>query len=204
MNCVYIIRHNLSDLFYIGSTGNFRKRRVAHLYQLRNNNHHSRLMQYAYNSLGTGLTWETIPTATKEEAMELERKMLIENKDNPKLVNERLVKPVSAEVRQTMSIAHKASWTDERKTKQSKKMSGKKHTEETKQYLREINKDRNFSNETRAKAAEKNRVGITAFGVNYRTALDAAAAFSVDIGTILNRARSDKPRWCDWSITPKE
>jgi predicted GIY-YIG superfamily endonuclease len=202
MSCVYILRHPSTGLFYIGSTSNYIRRQSEHRSRLRHGTHNSSLIQYAYNNIDKGLVWEEIPTATKEEAIELERKMIIENKDDPLLANERLAKLVSEEVRKIMSDAHKASWTPERRAERALLMTGTKHTEETKRKIRE--KARGIDEATRKAAAEKNRVGITAFGVNYRTAQEAGKAFNLDIGTILNRARSDKPRWNDWSITPKE
>lgn len=52
MACVYIIKNKINGLFYIGSTNNFKRRKQEHFAELKNNTHHSKLMQKDYNCFG--------------------------------------------------------------------------------------------------------------------------------------------------------
>lgn len=49
---LYIIINKINDNFYIGKSKNLRKRKVCHLSGLRNNKHHNKHLQYAFNKYG--------------------------------------------------------------------------------------------------------------------------------------------------------
>lgn len=49
---VYCITNNINQKIYIGSSKNIHKRWIAHLYHLKNNTHHNRHIQNAYNKYG--------------------------------------------------------------------------------------------------------------------------------------------------------
>lgn len=201
MSCVYIITHPHTGVFYIGQSGNFSNRRLSHLKMLRGNSHHASLLQEAWN-IEQHLTWEQIPCETVEQAVALERDMIVARKENPLLANSRMAREFTPEARQNMAIGIKQSWTPERKKQRSIKMTGSVHTAATIEKMRASAKG--FSEGVNRKAAEKRRIQIEIDGTVYRTAQIAARETGWDIVTVLKRARSEKPEWRSWKIVDKE
>lgn len=61
----YIIRHEATGVFYVGSTKNYSHRRAQHVYLLRRGRHYSELLQKAWDS-EQNITWEFMPAETRE------------------------------------------------------------------------------------------------------------------------------------------
>lgn len=49
---VYAIQHNVTGRIYVGSSANIQKRYWGHIWQLRNNKHQNKDMQYDFNEYG--------------------------------------------------------------------------------------------------------------------------------------------------------
>jgi len=52
MGCIYLIYFNGSENVYVGSTIDFKERKLRHLLHLRNNRHDNNLLQKAFNKYG--------------------------------------------------------------------------------------------------------------------------------------------------------
>ena len=51
-NIVYCIKNKVSDKLYIGSSSNYKYRKICHLEMLMNNSHHNPILQRDFNKLG--------------------------------------------------------------------------------------------------------------------------------------------------------
>lgn len=86
LNIVYTITDKLTGKFYIGSTGNYTARKKRHLRELANGKHHCKPLLDIYTN-PDNLDFYYYAVESREEAYTLEDKMLLENKDNPLLLN---------------------------------------------------------------------------------------------------------------------
>lgn len=71
----YTITHLTSGRIYVGSTGDLYKRKVRHESQLRLGTHDNSSLQVAYVE-SPELSFAAIPTSTREEAYEMEQRLL--------------------------------------------------------------------------------------------------------------------------------
>jgi group I intron endonuclease len=76
--CVYILTLTKTGVFYIGSTSNLKKRLRTHFRSLKRNNHHNLRLQEAWCE-GTDYKVSSIPCSSREEAFQLEEKLIIKS-----------------------------------------------------------------------------------------------------------------------------
>lgn len=190
MNCVYAIDHPSTGVTYIGRTSNFPRRKLNHLSTLNRGEHSNSILQEVYSS-DNNIVWSVHEVASKEDAIELERKLITERKDDPGLANYHLAKTSTKVI---------SSFTEERRQDMSARGKLRKHTDETKLKIGLAHKGRTPSDDTLRKAAEVNSKNVTVDGVFYRTASDAAVALNVHVSTVLNRARNPRATWDNWQL----
>lgn len=150
-SCIYSITHIESGKQYVGSTVSFRHRKSGHKCDLRNNRHHSLLLQRSWNKYG-------------EDAFEFK---ILEHVPVDKLEERELywlqyLKPVfnySLTVNQHCRGRKNGPPSEETKAKIRAKITGFKHTEETKRKISEAGRGRklNISNELREDFRERGR-----------------------------------------------
>jgi len=83
---VYMIADEISKKFYIGSTGDLKRRLQEHKYELKAQTHHNKKLQELYDS-GVKLKIHPIKIETIEKAKELEDFLLKQNTNNPNMLN---------------------------------------------------------------------------------------------------------------------
>ena len=125
---VYRIRNNVNGKVYIGSTINFKRRKVDHFKELRGNKHPNPKLQKAYNKYGEeNIVFEIVEYVAPEKLLEREQYYI----DSLNAVNEGYnIAPIAGN-----RLGVKCS--EETKIKLKKLQTGRRHTEETKQKLRE-------------------------------------------------------------------
>lgn len=85
---VYVIKCVPNGRFYVGSSGNIRKRKRTHLKQLRNGKHHNVFLQRVYDKYGEdSFKFSYRLTDTKHEAILLEQHYLYSHMFNSKCMN---------------------------------------------------------------------------------------------------------------------
>ena len=79
MYSIYKIKNNINDKVYIGSTKDFEKRKSRHLYELKNNRHHSIYFQHFYNKYidKVELDFEILLTNLSKEEVTIKEEELI-------------------------------------------------------------------------------------------------------------------------------
>lgn len=82
----YVLTDRLSGKFYVGSSGNVRKRIIQHISDLKRNNHHCPGLQAIWNKNGR-LSETIFPATTREEAYDLEQDMIDRYSNTPELLN---------------------------------------------------------------------------------------------------------------------
>ena len=123
----YILTHVDTGIFYVGSTRNFYNRKKEHLHLLKNDKHHSRVLQKVYRD-NQNISYQFFPTETREDAFDLEQKLLDENSQNKYMSN----------IAINSRLATKGLYVSpETKAKMSRANLGRKHTEEAKQKISE-------------------------------------------------------------------
>lgn len=147
----YVLTHESSGLFYVGSSKNITNRIYQHKTLLNNGNHRSKELQEVFDN-DPGLTVKRIETENREEAFDLEQKLLDENRNNPKMVNIAIDARLSSK-----GLKH----SEEHKAKISVANVGRKHTEEAKEKISIAHKNvcKDIQRETFI-ALNKSRAGI--------------------------------------------
>lgn len=155
---VYVISLNHSPVYYIGSTGKLRERLANHRSCLRTGNHRNVKLQKAWNESGSDdFHVKAFIVKTREEGLELEEAMIRENENDPNMANISLGgiggdnisrNPNYAEICKLKSVNSKNYWYSMNKEQRAavrdlkgnkNPMYGKKHTEETKKKISELN-----------------------------------------------------------------
>ena len=78
MVCIYEIRNTITDDIYIGSSVDFKNRKTRHLRDLRKGNHHSIILQRAYNKYGKeNFKFKVLKTCSREQLEFYENHFLI-------------------------------------------------------------------------------------------------------------------------------
>jgi group I intron endonuclease len=86
MIATYILTDTITGKFYVGSSGNIRRRLTRHFSDLRNGNHHCAPLQEIWVD-DDRIRTTTIVTDTRESAYDLEQDLLEKFKDSPYLLN---------------------------------------------------------------------------------------------------------------------
>jgi group I intron endonuclease len=175
ISAIYIIRNNINDKIYIGSAIDVKARWVTHRSRLKNNQHHSIILQRAYNKYGIeSLSYEILEYVTDKNKL-IEREQVWINFFKPeyninKIAGNNLGMKHSEETKKKMSEAHKGY----------KRCLGKKASEETKEKM--SLKKRGGLNHTARKVKIDNIV--------YGSITEAAKAYNVHFDTIKNRIKT--------------
>lgn len=154
MWCVYIIKY-VEGFFYIGHTGNVKKRLRAHNGLLRNGKHFNIKWQRLYNNGElTEYNVETLPCSSKDKAYELENNLIVKNKINPFMLNISVFTDTLSKHPDKKGIIRKRQISQrkvlEKLSKEDLKriygkpgekngMYGRSHTAEVKERLRKLN-----------------------------------------------------------------
>lgn len=181
---VYLIIDKDNSKAYVGSTGDLFKRSTAHCTELKNNIHHNKSLQQAYNE-GVEFEFVTVSTPTREEAYKLEQTILDDYINTDLLLNS--AQDVKAgmkgrthsdEAKEKLRIANTGKIiSDEVRAKISATTKGvpKSHefvealrlrnlgktlSENTKDKLRQINLGKTLSEETKEKIKQKSHENI--------------------------------------------
>lgn len=191
MAWMYIITHPSSGVFYIGSATCHLSRRDEHNSRLRNNVHHCKKLQDAYNA-NSDLVWEFQETETREEAYALEKSRIAQHAGDPGLLNMQYngYKPVISEKARAATSASKLGTplSDIHRKRISQGMLRGGQSPETVQRL-----------------ADKLKKDICVEGVVYKGYADVAQKYNVNMSTVLRRLKSANPLYSGWfHITDKE
>lgn len=226
MYYVYRITHPLTKKYYIGYTFNLRRRALSHLTKLKRGVHPNKGLLEVFRE-SVYLTWEYLTVPTLEEATSLEKKLIIEAKDDPLLLNVVYAQGFSEEHKRALAATwtderkkawcarqkqlreegisyanvaevQRASWTDERREKYRKLRLGLKHTTETKEKISAASKGRVVSEAQKQATSRSMKQQVTVQGVVYAGILDAAKAIGLTWNTLNKRLKSNDPKWVDW------
>lgn len=220
----YVLTHESTGLFYLGSSGDVRRRISAHFSNLASGRHKSEKLQQAYDH-DDEFSVEIMPAKDRETAYDLEQQKLDATLNSPYCLNQAKDARVSRrgaetpeETRRKLSEANTGykhtpeavekiraaglgrELSEETKAKISQSHQGLKHSEETKAKMSEAWKNRGpVSEDTRAKlrqAAPKSPVSIE--GKVYESMEEASRQLGVPSNTILHRLRSENEKFKDW------
>lgn len=176
MICVYRIDLPYTGVYYIGYTADFYRRRRQHIATLKRCSHDNHLLQAAY-----GVDPEVIITPTfvdtLDEAIALEKELIIANKDDPKLMN----------------IVHSKERTIEWRESHSRKLTGRPLTMETRLKIGLSGLGRKDTPETIEKRAAHRRKRVLVHGQEYKSITDAALATGTPRTTLLRYLTEGKP-----------
>ena len=161
---IYQIKNIINGDFYIGSSNNINRRLYLHKYSLKKQNHHSIVLQRAFNKYG-------------EENFEF---VVLEECKNEELINkEQYYLDNLNPIYNINKIAENCTGrilSEESRNKISIKNKGKKHTEDTKKKLSEYRRNNplNFTNEIRQKISNsKKGKNNPMYGKSYITRIEA-------------------------------
>lgn len=213
---VYILQHNTSSMFYVGSTSNLYQRAASHRSKLKCGRHEVPEIQKAYE-LSPGITIVALPTKNVEEARSLEQVLLDQNRADSRCLNKasdaytprkgmapsNKGKSPSEETRKKISEANQGrTFTPEQRENMSLSRTGKKRSSEFCQRQSERMKGKPI-NEGAQRAAEAYRKeqskAVVVNGEMFPSVLAAAQHFGVDRSTVKYRAQSASPAFNNWS-----
>jgi group I intron endonuclease len=123
----YVIEHPSTGCFYVGSTKSLSHRQNTHRCALKKNSHTCAKLQELFNS-DPDWTFKPIPTETRDEAFDIEQKLIDENKGNPLMLN-------IADNARFSTLG--TTMSEDTKSHLSKMFTGKRHTDEAKQKISE-------------------------------------------------------------------
>lgn len=129
MPAIYIINWINNNYFYVGQTINLAIRRAEHRRKLRNGTHPNPKLQAVFNKWGD-FQFHIIEECDKEELDEREQFYLDLLFNDPNCTN---ICPTASAPNRGRKLG---PWSTERKLSVSKKMTGRKHSEASKQKMR--------------------------------------------------------------------
>jgi group I intron endonuclease len=169
--CIYSITNLVNDKKYIGLTKNINKRFRAHKKNLKNNNHHNRHLQYAWDKYGKEIfSFELIESNIPIDKIEEKEIYYIKTFDSfhngynltsggekSKTFSEETIKRmIKSGKEKIFSREHKKHISESLKGKNNG-MYGREHTPETKKQISKANKGRKFSKKTIRKMSESHK-----------------------------------------------
>lgn len=179
----YVIEHEKSGKFYVGSTGNAAQRKRGHLSDLRCGVNSNKELQDAFND-DPGLKFTFVLTPNREAAYDFEQKLLDHHKSDPRLCN----------------------------TAPDARVPGKGmvRSEETRARISEVQigkvsplRGRTLSEEQRQKIVdtrERLRTPVVIDGVQYQSLSEAGQAMGVTASRIRKRILSPSDRFSNYSF----
>jgi group I intron endonuclease len=150
--CIYVISSVNTEHIYIGSAVNFNIRKGQHLYCLKNNKHHSKILQNHFNKYGASDLVFNIIEHINDKLVLISREQFFINL----LAPEFNVRKVAGS---NIGFKHTEEW----KINKSKIMKGQKYalghklSEEMKKHLSVFRKKLKHSDESKAKISRKNK-----------------------------------------------
>lgn len=217
----YSIEHVESGMMYHGSTGNLYRRVIEHQKSLKNGTHRNIKLQEVFND-GGSLTLHFYPTNTREEAFDLEQR-LMDTADRSKVFNSTLnarnpmagmwdnptYKDRFSKSRIGNNNALGTRHTDEWKEQARNRMlgnnhhSGHKHSAETRKKMSEAHVGRTRTpEEIRKSTLGRIRGAVLINGIEYESRAEAARVLGMSHEGVNKRCRSDN--FPDWIFIPKE
>lgn len=161
MSGIYKIINLINGKIYVGSAVNFKNRFKLHLTRLKNNKHHSPILQNSWNKHGeVNFNFEIIEECDKLKLIEREQYYIDELKpfyNICKIAGSSLGRVVSDETKEKLRKASTGrKHSDETKEKLSNSHKGLEHSNETKEKLKNINLGKKQTKETIEKRVSKN------------------------------------------------
>ena len=160
MSGIYKIVNLINNKIYVGSAVNFKNRFKTHLSRLKNNKHHSIILQNSWNKYGgDNFKFEIIEECDKLILIKREQYYIDELKpyyNICKIAGNSLGRVVSDETKEKLRIASTGrKHSNETKEKLSNSHKGIKHSNETKEKLKNINLGKKQTKETIEKRVSK-------------------------------------------------
>lgn len=192
----YVVTHLPTGRFYVGSTGDSIRRQQDHKMRLRNGNHYNRGFQDCFNQTPSfdSFKWEFFIFDELEDARKHEQKVLDESQNNPLLMNH------TSSVRSPIS----GLMNDEVR---ARAVEGIRRTAKTDRY-RKLMSDSLKKAWAESDRRQRRSGGGNPFakpvwvdGVEYAAVNDAKRALGINEKTIRTRARSNDPKWANYSFT---
>lgn len=186
-----------SGHFYIGQSGNWPYRRYRHRRDLENGNHFNSKLQTHF----TG--WEEVeiyeyPTATKEEAMLEEKRLIGINLNHPLMCNVQDPSDLGGCLRGLQR-------SPETRALMSASRTGLSPAPETRAKIAATLASQPYSPENIAKMNEARSCKVIIDGVIYPSARAAAVACGTTVVTVLQRCRNPKSKYAGWQMhSPEE
>ena len=209
----YRITHLATGIFYIGSSGNIRRRLTYHKNRLKNKAHHATKLQEVFSNINE-LKIELYPTDDREAAFDLEQKMLDRSIGDPLCAN------VLLDAKSRKGTTHLPETrkkigqsqigkiiSNEQREQISAALKGRKLPPEQvrNQALTRMNRPRT-ANEQKVldEMWERSKKKIVADGMIFNSVTEAANHFGVSPATMTWRLSSNSPRFIDWKYLPNE
>lgn len=203
----YVLTHPKTGLFYIGHTSDFTTRQKCHTSELNNGRSHIAKLSDVFQA-GDDISWEFHPTATKDDALQLESDLIAQQASSESICNKHhagytlsdehrqilsdyaKANPMSEESRRKGIIANTGRVMPRDAVERSRLANiGRKHTEETRLKMSSSHATNGISTEGRKKISEARSKEIILDDVKYKSATDAAIQLGVHRSTITQRLR---------------
>lgn len=211
---VYVIRHNPSGMIYVGSSSDIDTRIRKHKNFLENGTHVNKKLQEAFDRDGNFVYLTVKITSDREEAFDLEQKMLDDYHPKGKLFNTAINArksskglPTSSYQKQRVKEIHSGKvLSDLHKQKLLTANKNKIVSEETKKKLSAARQQRVTSDETRRKISEYNlanssqRKKVVIDGLEYRSLTEAASKYGISIKSVRTRCFSSSEKYKNWEL----
>jgi group I intron endonuclease len=198
----YILEHQASLKYYVGSSTDLTRRQKEHIKELRSNTHHSKELQHLYN---TEPCFTFITLSVTDNVKEEEQKLLDIHYAKPLCLN-----LAANSVAPQQDRPH----TEQTKSKMIQAATGRPCSERARQLLIERNRNRIVSEESRLKmskshltpeAIQRRReiskermVPVEVQGIVFESIADAARHFNVVPRTVAVRIQSSDEKFKDW------
>lgn len=206
---VYILRHPVSGVWYIGSSVNINSRILQHLNKLAKGNHENETLQVVFKE-SKYFDVEKITLNTIEEAKVFEKELIQKHQLDPNLANcvnveewhEQWRKKIQCywtpERRKQHSLLQTDLWTAERRKNMSEAKCGVIHSDETRLKMSNTRKGKAVSTATLLAASKKLKKPVIVEGIKYESMKAVTIAFGITKEAVLRRIKSNRPKWLNW------
>jgi group I intron endonuclease len=204
----YVFICPLGNQVYVGSTNDLHQRMIAHKSMLSLGNHHNKELQSLHDSCSGDLQVVLHFCVTRDEAYELEQKILDGSFQNGWLLNIAIDVRASTkglsrslETKEKIRVANLGkSHTQETREKMSISRMGKVPSQDTREKIGLARRGKVHSDEAkekiRANTKGVNSMSIKVDGIEYSSSREAAEKLGVSPTTVFNRLGSDSyPTW---------
>lgn len=222
----YVITHQPTGYFYIGSTSRLKKRWLMHLNELKRGVHPVEKMQELHNLCDGGFEVEYLPTGTREEAYSLEEQRLLISKDNSLCLNgvhwvNRITGGWSMSEEGKVKLS--ALWTPQRREEHRRQMQQRPVSPDGVRRSIESKQGKHRNDDTRLKlqtaglacppseeqvmklvdSVMRRRKPVKIQGVLYESVADASRKLGISEETIKVRCKNPNPTFDDWCYLDK-